>query len=230
MPKPIEISPQLSFPPFQTWRVVIAEDHTMIHPLLSEAWANAGAEVVGHARDATEAMSVIAAKRANAVSLDIQMGAQDGFEVLDRRTALGLQLIVVISDGINYKEQAYLRGATAFIPKSSSKGELFENIIKATRGEFQREAVKEKWKHYLSEIDITTLELYGTGASNETVANILQIKAATLRTRLSNLREILNLTPDALRQFANTHGFTRRKHHESVRKYLQSIGESTEAV
>jgi two-component system nitrate/nitrite response regulator NarL len=125
----------------QTKRVTVfvADDHPIYREGLVGALRNdERLEVIGEAADGSEALEQIRELAPDVAVLDLAMPGMTGFEVLGAigREGLGTRAVVLSastdSEGVF---RAVAEGASAYVPKESSREEVSEAILAASRGE-----------------------------------------------------------------------------------------------
>ena len=114
-------------------RVVLADDHAPFREGLKEMLlTDEGIEVVGEAADGAQAIEVAGRVRPDVVILDL------GMPVMDGREALGPILrdvwppprvvILTMHDGVGQRRELLRMGASAFLAKSASLGEILATV------------------------------------------------------------------------------------------------------
>ena len=116
-------------------RVVLADDHAEFREGLREMLlTDEGIEVVGEAQDGAQAIEVAGRVRPDVVILDLAMPIMDGREALGPilRDVWPPPRVVILTmhDGTGQRRELIKMGASAFLAKSASLGE----IIAAVKG------------------------------------------------------------------------------------------------
>ena len=119
-------------------RLVIADDHPLMRDAIRRAVeSDPDLEVVGEARDGTEAVRVIQARRPDIAVLDIDMPGLDGFAVaralLDKGVGAAVVFLTVHDDPAFY-EMAEAVGAKGYILKDSAAAEVVAGIRAVSEG------------------------------------------------------------------------------------------------
>jgi DNA-binding NarL/FixJ family response regulator len=200
-----------------TIRVVIADDQAMVRQgftvLLN---AEPGIEVIGQAVDGREAVSKVAELGPDVVLMDIRMPELGGIEATRRITrtpgATVKVLVLTTFDLDEYVYEALRAGASGFLLKDASAGQLAEavrvvaagdallspNITKRLITEFSRTAgaprtpLKERVGD-LTERETEVLNLIAQGLSNAEIAARLVVAEQTVKTHVSRILVKLGL-------------------------------------
>lgn len=200
-----------------TIRVVIADDQAMVRQgftvLLN---AEPGIEVIGQAVDGREAVSKVAELDPDVVLMDIRMPELGGIEATRRITrapgATVKVLVLTTFDLDEYVYEALRAGASGFLLKDASAGQLAEavrvvaagdallspNITKRLITEFSRTAgaprtpLKERVGD-LTERETEVLNLIAQGLSNGEIAARLVVAEQTVKTHVSRILVKLGL-------------------------------------
>jgi DNA-binding NarL/FixJ family response regulator len=200
-----------------TIRVVIADDQAMVRQgftvLLN---AEPGIEVIGQAVDGREAVAKVAELDPDVVLMDIRMPELGGIEATRRITrapgATVKVLVLTTFDLDEYVYEALRAGASGFLLKDASAGQLAEavrvvaagdallspNITKRLITEFSRTAgaprtpLKERVGN-LTERETEVLNLIAQGLSNAEIAARLVVAEQTVKTHVSRILVKLGL-------------------------------------
>ncbi|MDQ0941868.1 MULTISPECIES: response regulator transcription factor [unclassified Streptomyces] len=200
-----------------TIRVVIADDQAMVRQgftvLLN---AEPGIEVIGQAVDGREAVAKVAELDPDVVLMDIRMPELGGIEATRRITrapgATVKVLVLTTFDLDEYVYEALRAGASGFLLKDASAGQLAEavrvvaagdallspNITKRLITEFSRTAgaprtpLKERVGD-LTERETEVLNLIAQGLSNAEIAARLVVAEQTVKTHVSRILVKLGL-------------------------------------
>lgn len=115
-------------------RVLLVDDMPQVlHDLRQLLTLTGAAEVVGEARDGAEAVRLAAELDPDAVIMDLQMPAMDGYEATRRikSQAPAMRVIVLsVHAGPEEQQRAQAAGADRFIVKGAS----YEVLVDAIRG------------------------------------------------------------------------------------------------
>jgi two-component system response regulator YesN len=129
------------------WRVVLADDETIIREGIRESidWAGLHLELCGEASDGEEAFEICLEQQADILLVDINMPIMNGIEVVRRlKESHGKCKVVIISghDEFNYAQEAIRLGVTEYILKPVTPVQLnkiLSNIKAQLLGELQQE-------------------------------------------------------------------------------------------
>jgi DNA-binding NarL/FixJ family response regulator len=114
-------------------RVVVADDHEEWRYIIARI-LQTDYEVIGYAERGDEVIATACALRPDIITLDISMPGQSGMDVLPSlRAALPQSIIVVLSSTVTplYKEEAFARGANAFVAKDQILSDLLLAVATA---------------------------------------------------------------------------------------------------
>ena len=119
--------------------VYVADDHPIYREgLVGALRLHPGLEIVGEASDGATALDEIRELAPDVAVLDLAMPGMTGFEVLKGIQGDGLATRVVVLSASSDSEtvfRAVAEGAVAYVPKESSRDEVSEAILAASRGE-----------------------------------------------------------------------------------------------
>ncbi|HET7387914.1 MAG TPA: response regulator transcription factor [Nocardioidaceae bacterium] len=120
-------------------RVMVVDDHPMWRDAVArDLDATDGLEVVATASTGTEAIARAGAVRPDVVVLDLQIPAPDGVEVTARLAqALPQARVLILSASGEQADvlEAVKAGATGYLVKSASRGELVEAVRRVAAGD-----------------------------------------------------------------------------------------------
>ncbi|MGB4593092.1 MAG: response regulator [Coriobacteriia bacterium] len=107
-------------------RVLIAEDEAIIRMDLREMLAEEGHDVVGEARDGSEAVSLARELRPDVVFMDVKMPGMDGIQAACILTEERLAPVVMVTafSQASYVEDACAAGAMAYLVKPFTKRDI----------------------------------------------------------------------------------------------------------
>ena len=122
----------------QPIRVLIVDDHPMVRSglkdfILAYDWM----ELVGEAQNGVEAVDFCATHDVDVVLMDMVMPLMDGSEATRRILALGKPVKIIVLTSFHEQDlvqQALKAGATSYLLKNVSAGELAEAIRAAYGG------------------------------------------------------------------------------------------------
>lgn len=120
-------------------RVVVADDHAVVRSGLSGLiGSTADLEVVGVARDGSEAVALVRAHRPDVAVMDLQMPVLDGVEATRAVVAeqLGTEVLVLTSFSDHARIDAAIgAGAVGYLLKDAEPEVLLDGIRAVARGE-----------------------------------------------------------------------------------------------
>jgi DNA-binding NarL/FixJ family response regulator len=196
-------------------RVLIADDQEMVREGFSVLLgAMPDIEVAGEAQDGREAVGKVAALRPDVVLMDIRMPGTNGLEATREIVAAGTGakvLILTTFDLDEYVYQALRSGASGFLLKDASVGQLAEGVRVVAAGEAllaptvtrrlidrfsrlgspsppARERVGD-----LTERETEVLTIVAHGMSNAEIAGKLVVAESTVKTHVSRVLVKLGL-------------------------------------
>jgi DNA-binding NarL/FixJ family response regulator len=197
-------------------RVLLADDQTLVRAgFRSILTGEPDIEVVAEAADGAEAVRLAVRDRPDVILMDICMPSVDGIEatrriVTDARLATVKVVILTTFDLDEYVYGALRVGASGFLVKDTEPAELIHGVRVVARGdallapavtrrliaEFATRAVAPSPPPASGELtprESEIAELVATGRSNEEIAALLTISAATVKTHLTNILAKLQL-------------------------------------
>lgn len=199
--------------PEQRPTVVVADDH----PLFREGVVRAvrerpDLELVGEAGDGRAALGLIRESKPAVALLDVRMPELDGLEVLNAVRRDGLKTAVVLLSAHLTSDLVYrciAMGASAFLPKESTRDDICDALAAAARGEsrmppeVQTELVRQLRAHardqrpQLTERERQVLHLIAEGMSAPEMATELVLSTATVKSHLLTLYDKLGVSDRA---------------------------------
>jgi CheY-like chemotaxis protein len=113
-------------------KILLAEDDTIMVSLLKTLLKMEGYQVVAVDADA-DVPAAARAEQPDVLLLDVHLSRQDGLSILDtlRREEETQKLNVVMTSGMNLREECLRRGATDFLLKPYMPDELIVVLKKA---------------------------------------------------------------------------------------------------
>jgi DNA-binding NarL/FixJ family response regulator len=203
-------------------RLVIADDHT----LLAEAckhFLEPEFEVVGIVNNGRALLQLAREVRPDVVILDIAMPQLNGFDAGDQiKHMLPATKLIYLTMNMSPEvaAEAFRRGASGYVVKSSAASELVTAVRKAQRSEsylsplITRETVDyllRSARSFVEQKRITrrqseVLQLLAEGKSMKEIANVLDLKPGTVAFHKYKMMETLGLKTNAeLLQYAIKH-------------------------
>lgn len=129
----------MRLPENQVIRIVLLEDHVLLRDMLARTLAaEPDMEVAGQFSRVEDAVELITRERVDIVLLDINLGAQQGGEFLNRARAAGYRgKVLVVTAGVSEREAAWLlqRGCAGIFLKELPPSALIERIRRVVGGE-----------------------------------------------------------------------------------------------
>ena len=195
----------------QPIRLLIVDDHEIVRKGLTVLLSTEkDIEVVGEARNGSEAVAKCASLEPDVVLMDLVMPEMDGIEATGRITDThpDTKILVLTSFAADDKVfPAVKAGALGYLLKDSSPEELLEAIHRVHRGEpsldpvIARKVLQEishpgrekRTTDPLTERELEVLRLISQGLSNKEIASRLFVAEWTVRTHVSNVLGKLHL-------------------------------------
>ena len=192
-------------------RVVVADDHPLYcDGLVRVLRERAEIEVLAQEEDGRKALESIRLLRPDVAVLDISLPEIDGLGVLDaiKWEALPTRaLFISARDDSAIIYQAISVGADAYLPKSSTAGEIVHAVLAVARGEtvispavqygLAREIRLRRSaddRPVLSPRELEVLRLTADGLSAVEIGEHLHLSKTTVRTHLQHVYEKLGVT------------------------------------
>ena len=181
-------------------RVLIVDDHPVVrNGLRGMLDGEPGVAVVGEASDGAEALTVADRLAPDVVLMDLRMPGMDGIEATAAFAARGATprvLVLTTYDTDADVLRAVEAGATGYLLKDASSGELVRAVRAVARGESvlapvalsrltRRVRTPDADAPTARELDV--LRQVARGASNREVAAALHISEATVKSHLLHL-------------------------------------------
>ena len=192
-------------------RLLIVDDHQAVRDGLGSLLSESEVQVVGKAKDASEALNRIQDLRSDSngpdlVLLDVQLPQNDGISFLAQLRDLHPELPVVMFSAFEYPiyiARATANGAQDFVFKDSTAKELVDVLTHAVKklGPYPSGALN-KIKSKLSEIvdpktlpqefpltsrEVQVLRHVAMGLSNREIAQNLSISVETVKEHVQNI-------------------------------------------
>lgn len=171
-------------------------------------------EVVGEARDGTEAVLLAEQLRPHVVLMDVQMPGTDGLEatrrILAGRAGGGCRVVILTTfDRDDYLFEALRAGASGFLLKNASPEDLVESVRIVARGDalLSPEVTRRVIERFtgagpaptpsrpeeLTDREYEVLVLLACGATNSEIATELFLGETTVKTHVSRVLMKLGL-------------------------------------
>jgi DNA-binding NarL/FixJ family response regulator len=198
----------------QKYRIVIAEDHTILREgLRALVSSNPGLEVAGEAADGREAIRCVEKMKPDLVLMDLSMPRMTGMDAIreiKRRSPDTKILVLTVHKNEEYILETFKVGANGYILKDSTHSELamaIKNVLsgrhyispgisdKVLEGYLEgRKTLKTQtsWET-LTHREREILKLIAEGYKNKEIADHLCISPKTVEKHRANLMEKLDL-------------------------------------
>jgi DNA-binding NarL/FixJ family response regulator len=121
-----------------TYRILLADDHTVLRDSIRRSFEAAGEQVVGEAANGEEALELALDLRPDVIVMDLTMPVLDGIGATRRiRQELPEAKVVVLTmhDDVDATKRALEAGAVGFLTKGSSFAVVLDTVRKAAAGE-----------------------------------------------------------------------------------------------
>ena len=207
-------------------RVLLADDHQLVRSgLRALVEALPDVQVVGDTGDAREAVDLARTHRPDIVLMDIAMPGLNGLEATARiqTSSPGTRVVIVsMHSGAEYVAEALHAGASGYLLKSCSPGELALALAAVARGEVwlspgvsrpvvqkyrDARALRGKPPAELTPRQRETLQLIAEGKSTKQIAGMLGVSIKTIETHRAQLMDRLEIYDVAgLVRYAIRHG------------------------
>lgn len=216
-------------PPGEKYRVVIAEDHTIIRDgLRSLISSTPGFEVVAEAADGLEAIAMVRRHTPHVILMDLSMPKMTGTEAI-REISHRYPQTKIVALTVSTSEEIFLAavdaGANSFLMKDTSYPELIAAVrdtlagrsclkpgisaaaLETYRGSRARDQKPRTELERLTPRERQVIKLIAEGHTNRAIAELLHISPKTVERHRSNLMEKLDLhSVSALTVFAVNKG------------------------
>jgi NarL family two-component system response regulator YdfI len=191
----------------QNIRILIVDDHLIVREglrLILET--EVGFELVGEARDGSEAIKLASDLQPDVILMDLRMPGMDGLTAIKHLRKKQPQVAIVILTTFNEDElmrQGLALGARGYLLKDTDRSTLFNTIRAAVRGEtlLMPEILSQilgspgggdESRDYQRENKLTTRELevlqaVAEGSISRKIAVKLEITERTVKAHLSNI-------------------------------------------
>jgi DNA-binding NarL/FixJ family response regulator len=193
-------------------RILIADDHALIAEAFNKLLA-ADFDVVGIVHDGRLLLQKAQELKPDVALVDIGMPLLNGLQAGQRikRDLPGIKLVYVsVNQDSSIVEEAFRRGASAYLPKTSAGSELVFAIHRALSGQFyvspvlsdhdsakESEVVHDSRQPGLTDRQLDVLQLLAEGKSMKEVATVLNLTTRTVAFHKYRLRRHLRLKNDA---------------------------------
>ncbi|ULH14834.1 response regulator transcription factor [Deinococcus sp. KNUC1210] len=193
-------------------RVLLADDHALFRQGLRSLLESEGMRVIGEAANGREAIRYAADTHPDVILMDIQMPDLDGVKATQSILEIDPQarvIMITMYRQDRYVFEAVKAGARGYILKDADAATLISAIQRVAGGEAlldpdmaqsvlddfrdKREVLPSEKHADLNERETTILKLLAQGFSNQDIATRLDISEKTVRNRLSEIFNKLQL-------------------------------------
>lgn len=181
-------------------RILIVDDHLVVREGLKGMLASQpDFAVVGEADNGATGVGQAVALRPDVILMDLRMPGTDGVSAIRSLSALNLDAQVLVLTTYDTDADivtAIEAGATGYLLKDSARGELFDAIRKAARGEAVlsptvatrvMDQMRRPAGSTLSARELEVLAEVAKGQSNREIGRVLHISEATVKTHLLHI-------------------------------------------
>lgn len=215
-------------------RILVVDDHAILRQgLRMLVEAETGFDVVGEAENGTKAVALAASVQPDIVVLDIDLGPENGLELIAaiQSAAPGSRILILTGlRDVEAQRQAFRLGARGLVVKEAAAHTLLKAIRKVHDGEIWLD--RTNTAHLLAEIsrpaapppvnpeaakiarlsarELEVTAMLGEGLSNKLIADRLSISETTVRHHLTSIFAKLAV-PDrlALLLYAHRNGLVK---------------------
>lgn len=181
-------------------KVAIIDDHSLIRSGVSNALLNTKFRVVAEATSINEGTAVINSYKPDICLIDINLGTGNGIDLIKQSIATGVEskfVVLTMHDDLETLELAKKAGATAYVTKSVPIEQLIQVLSVVSdsktfikKGDFKKVVPKKDFGLTVRELEV--LSLLPTGATAISIAGILFLTEATVKTHLAAIYRKLN--------------------------------------
>ena len=175
-------------------KVLLADDHRMILQAVRRALSGAeDIEIVGAARVGSQVLPLISQTKPDLVLLDIRMPELDGLACIERaqRDYSNVKFVVLSAfTDRQHVDEAFARGASAYVTKAVDPHALADAIRRAVAGESFELGVSPTTTEDpsgLTDREIEMLKAVARGLSNRAISKEFWITEQTVKFHLTNI-------------------------------------------
>ena len=194
-------------------RVVLVDDHAVVRTGLAQLIAAAGdMEVVGHASDGSEALSVVKETAPDVVLMDLQMPGIDGVAATRALRAAGVESEVLVLTSYSDSDRivaALDAGAVGYLLKDADPEDVLTGVRAVARGEsplhpraaralLSARSAGTGVERQTDDVGLTTreqevLSLVRQGLANKQIGRKLGISERTVKAHLTSIFQRLDV-------------------------------------
>ena len=178
-------------------KLLIIDDHEVVRQGIAALAKREGLDVVGEAASKEEAIAMIASTSPDVITVDLSLPDGSGLEIVKfaRRNSqtLGIVVISILDDDSNLLASMNA-GASAFVSKTSTLGEILNAIYSAKRAPLSftsngliRAVHSREFKGTLTVRELEILAKLPSGLTGDELAHELFITESTLKTHLGSI-------------------------------------------
>ena len=182
-------------------KLAIIDDHSLIRSGVSNALANTEFKVVAEAASDKEGAAVINSYKPDICLVDINLVAGNGIDLIKQSIETGIEskfVVLTMHDDSETLELAKQAGAAAYVTKSVPIQQLIQvlSAVSESKTFIKRGEIKvvPKRDFGLTAREVEVLSLLPTGATALTIAGVLFLTEATVKTHLAAIYRKLNAT------------------------------------
>lgn len=176
-----------------TLRLVVVDDHALLHPVFQRALESGGFEIVAFARRGSELLPLVHRHAPDAVLLELDMPEGDGIAAirgLAKRFPGVPAIVVAASASPDDVTAAFEAGARAYILKTVELEHLSETVRRAIVSGIDGVVGHPKESRaagILTDRELEVLQLLARGFSNKEIALRLNCTEQTVKFHLTNI-------------------------------------------
>ncbi len=176
-----------------TLRLVVVDDHCLLHPIFQQALESEGFEIVAFARRGTELLPLVHRHAPDAVLLEMDIPELDGIAAirsLARRFPGIPAIVVAASASPDDIKAAFEVGARAYILKTVELEHLAEIVRRAIVGGIDGvvgHPEEPASAGILTDRELEVVRLLARGMSNKDIAARLNLSTQTVKFHLTNV-------------------------------------------
>jgi two-component system nitrate/nitrite response regulator NarL len=195
-------------------RVVLIDDHGLCRRGLSELLEQrAGLKVLGNTGNPDEAVRLLKEGRPDLAIMDLRMAPVDGFTLLARIRAEGIDTPVVVLTMSDLKDdlaRAFRAGVRGYLLKDMDPDDVIDAIRRTARGEVvvapmmaaklvdllvpgKENRTRDDYLRQLTEREREILQHLASGKSNKAIAQVLDISHDTVKLHVRHILSKLGL-------------------------------------